>query len=91
MYTVTRFYVQHTATDWMISGSSPGRVWEFFSSPPSLDWVSGPPSLLSNGYQRLFPGNKAAGAWSWPLTSSYCRGQECVELYLPSPQYSDMV
>jgi len=23
-----------------------------------------------------FPGVKAAGAWSWPLTSIYCRGQE---------------
>jgi len=23
----------------------------------------------SNGYQRLFPGGKKAGAWSWPLTS----------------------
>jgi hypothetical protein len=29
----------------------------------------GPPSLLSNRYQRLFPGSKADGAWSWPLTS----------------------
>jgi hypothetical protein len=26
-------------------------------------------SLLSNGYQVLFPWGKAAGAWSWPLTS----------------------
>jgi len=21
-----------------------------------------------------FPGDKAAGAWSWPLTPIYCRG-----------------
>jgi hypothetical protein len=32
-----------------------------------------------------FLGGKVAGAWIWPLTSIYCRGQECVELYLHSP------
>jgi hypothetical protein len=26
-------------------------------------------SLLSNEYQKLFPRGKAAGTWSWPLTS----------------------
>jgi len=26
-----------------------------------------------------------AEAWSWPLTSDYCRGQECVDLQLHSP------
>jgi len=35
-----------------------------------------------------FPGSKATGARSWPLTS-YCRGQECVALYL-HPQYVSM-
>jgi hypothetical protein len=37
------------------------------------------------GTRGSFPGGKAAGAWSWPLTSIYCQGQECVELYLHSP------
>jgi hypothetical protein len=36
------------------------------------------------GTRGSFPGGKAAEAWSWPLTSIYCRGQECVELYLHS-------
>jgi hypothetical protein len=45
-----------------------------FSSPhppDRLQWVPG----------GSFPGGKAAGAWSWPLTSNYCRGQENVDLY----------
>jgi hypothetical protein len=37
------------------------------------------------GTGASFPGGEAAGTWSWPLTSIYCRGQECVELYLHSP------
>jgi hypothetical protein len=32
-----------------------------------------------------FRGGKEAGAWSWPITSIQCRGQEWVELYLHSP------
>jgi hypothetical protein len=39
----------------MIEGLSPGKGWEFFSSPPCPDRLCVPPSLLSNGYQGLFP------------------------------------
>jgi hypothetical protein len=55
------------------------------SSPPRPYQLWDASSLLSGGYQGLFPWGKAAGAWSWPLTSIYCRSQECVELYLHSP------
>jgi hypothetical protein len=41
-----------------------------FTSPCCPDRLWGPPNLLYNGYQELFPGGKAAGAWSWPLTSN---------------------
>jgi hypothetical protein len=42
---------------------------EFFSSLPRPERLWGLPSLLSNGYQGLFPWGKTGGAWSWPLTS----------------------
>jgi hypothetical protein len=42
---------------------------------PHIQWVPG----------GLFPRGKAAGAWSWPLTSNECRGKENVDLYIHSP------
>jgi hypothetical protein len=47
--------VQRWATGWMIGSSSPDREWEFFSTPPRTDRLWSPPSLLSDGYQGLFP------------------------------------
>jgi hypothetical protein len=38
---------------------------------------------LGTGYSSS--GGKAAGAWSWPLISNYCRGQENMDLYIHSP------
>jgi hypothetical protein len=61
------------------------RGWEFFSSPPCPDQLWGPPSLLSNGTRDSFSRGKPVGAWIWPLTSIWCRGQEFVGLYLHSP------
>jgi hypothetical protein len=52
---------------------------KFLFSPRRPHRVWAPPSLLSNGYRGSFPGGKAAGSWSWPLTSNYCRGQEYVD------------
>jgi hypothetical protein len=43
------------------------------------------PASYQMGAGGSFPGSKEAGAWSWPLTSILCRDQECVELYLHSP------
>jgi hypothetical protein len=39
-----------------------------------------------NVYRGLLPGGKASGAWSWPLTSIYCQGEECGAIP-PLPQY----
>jgi len=36
-------------------------------------------TLVSGGSFLL---GEAVGAWSWPLTSFYCRSQECLALYL---------
>jgi hypothetical protein len=63
---------------------SPGGVNNFYfsiSSRPALGSTQPP----INGYRGLFPGGKAAGAWSWPHTSNYCRGQENMDLYIHSP------
>jgi hypothetical protein len=43
--------------------SSPGRVYKFISSPPCPNRLWVPPSLLSNGYEGLFP-------WVWSYTST---------------------
>jgi hypothetical protein len=45
--------------------------WEFLSSPPRPDRLWDPPILLSRGCRGCFPGGKAAGSWSWLLTSSF--------------------
>jgi len=36
------------------------------------------PASYPMGTGGSFLGGKAAGAWSWPLASIWCRGQECV-------------
>jgi hypothetical protein len=43
------------------------------------------PTSYPTGTRDSFPRDKSGEAWSWPLTSILCRGQECVELYLHSP------
>ena len=62
--------VLRLATGWTVRGSNPGGD-EIFRTLPDRPW--GPPSLLYNGY-RVFPGDKAAGAWRWPPTHILRRG-----------------
>jgi hypothetical protein len=38
------------------------------------------------GARDSFPGGKAAGEWSWPLTTIYCQGQEKSPWYPLGPQ-----
>jgi len=54
----------------------------YFSSPPRQDglWAQSPSYPVGN--RGSYFGSKAAGTWSWPLTSIYCRDTECVEPYL---------
>jgi hypothetical protein len=44
------------------------------------------PTYYTLGTWGLFPGGKAAGAWSWPLTSNWCRDEENMDLYVHSPK-----
>jgi hypothetical protein len=47
----------------------PGRGWEFFSSPPRPDRSGGHSASYLMGTGGSVPASKAAGAWSWSLTS----------------------
>jgi len=49
-------------------GSIPGKDNDF-SLHQCPDRLWGPPSVIFNGYRGLLPRGKAAGTWSWPLTS----------------------
>jgi hypothetical protein len=48
------------------------------------------PASYPMGTRGSFPGGKAAGAWSWPLTSIQCRGQRMSGAIPPNPQYAFM-
>jgi hypothetical protein len=77
-------------SDWLRAGrqrgwsSSPGKVKIFlFSTSPRPAEVI--PDSYPMGTGGSFSGAKAAGAWSWPLTSSYCGGQENIDLHIHFP------
>jgi hypothetical protein len=43
------------------------------------------PASYPLGTRVSFTGSKAAGAWSWPLTSNQDGSKECLALYIQSP------
>ena len=56
---IVYYYTEPIAMGWTVRESNHGGG-EIFRTRPARSW--GPPSLLYNGY-RVFPGDKAAGAW----------------------------
>jgi hypothetical protein len=46
------------------------------------------PASYAMGTRSYFSGGKAAGAWSWPLTSIWCRGQRMSAAIPTLPQYA---
>jgi hypothetical protein len=71
----------------MIEGSEfKSRYGQEFSFLKVVQTGSGvDPISYPMGTGGSFHGGKAAGAWSQQLTSSQCRGQENVDLYIHSP------
>jgi hypothetical protein len=65
--------------------SSPGRVKDFLFFYVVQTGSGVRPTSYPMGTEGTFPGGKVAGAWSWRLISSWCRGQENVHLYIHSP------
>jgi hypothetical protein len=67
-------------------GSVPGRGKGFLYTPQRPDRLWGHPVSYPMGTGGSFPEGKAAGVWSWPLTSIYYWGQERWS-YTFTPQY----
>jgi hypothetical protein len=79
---VLKFKKNNSGAKGLILFTVLSRKQKNFRARPDRPWD--PPSLLCNGY-RVFHGDKAAGAWCWPPTSSSAEVKERVELYLYSP------
>jgi len=60
--------------------------WDIFSlrhRPQAGNWPQPHSFPICTG--DSYRGGKGTEAWSWPITSIYCQGYECVEPYLLSP------
>jgi hypothetical protein len=63
--------------------SSPSRIKNFLHIVQNGSGVHPISYPMRTG--GSFPEGKADGAWSWPITSKCCRGQENVDIYIHSP------
>jgi hypothetical protein len=70
----------------MIDGSSPGKGWEFFSSPQCRDRLWRPPSFLPNRYQGALSLGGRGGRGIHLVPRSRMHG-----VIHPLPQYVSMV
>jgi hypothetical protein len=69
--------------------SSQQRQWrDFFHFATASRPALGPTQPHPMGTRGSFPAGKAAGAWSWPLTSIQCRSQRMCGAIPPLPQYA---
>jgi len=59
--------------------------WSFISLSEFYGFITLWLASYPVGNRGSFPGDKAAGSWSWPPISIWCQAQECVKLYLHSP------
>ena len=66
-------------TRYVLEGPSFESRWRRDFSSTRTDRPCDSPSLLYNGY-RVFPGDKAAGAWHWPPTPSSTEVEATVKI-----------
>jgi hypothetical protein len=62
--------VQRWATGWMIRGRVPAGAGNFSLHHGVQTGSGAHPDSYPMGTRYFLPGGKAAGAWSWPLTST---------------------
>jgi hypothetical protein len=83
------FFKRSRYSDWPRAGRprarnlSPGRGKNFLHIVQTGSVAHSASCPMGKG--GSFPVAKAAGAWSWPLASSYSRDQENMDLYIRPP------
>jgi hypothetical protein len=79
--------IANTLWAWMTKGSEFESQWRQEISLLHVFQIGSgvQPTSYPLGTRGSFPGGKAAGALTWPITSNRCRGQENVGLYIHSP------
>jgi hypothetical protein len=70
---------------WTVVCSIPGRGKGVLHSPRSPYRLWAPPSLLSDGWGRFFPGAKADVTWIWPLFPSSSKVKNCEAIHTSIP------
>jgi hypothetical protein len=74
------------ARDWLRAGRNEGSEFKYrLGQEFSLLHIVQAGSGAHSASYTMDTGDKAEGAWGWPLTSNYCRGQENVDIYIHSP------
>jgi hypothetical protein len=75
VWMITTIATDYGLDDRMIGIRLPGGTGNFSLRHRVQTGSEAHPASYPMGTWGSFPGGKTAGAWRWPLTSIYCRGQ----------------